>query len=142
MKWLVVILAFSMLFVNVHIVKALAKEFEEHEQDAETNDKCTETHENAQYQSMIATAYCLSGTTATGTQTRQGIAAGKSEWFGKTANVYANSNGNIGELIGSYVIEDTGGTPIRNGSVLDIWMPTKEECLNFGRRLVYVEIVD
>ena len=91
---------------------------------------------------MIATAYCLEGTTASGTQTRQGIAASKREWFGKTAKVYSNDNGAVGELIGSYVIEDTGGTPIRNGSVIDLWMLTREQCMNFGRRLVYVEIVD
>ena len=92
--------------------------------------------------SMIATAYCLNGTTATGTQTRQGIAAGKREWFGKTVRVYWNDGGEAGSLIGEYVIEDTGGRPIRNGSVIDIWMPTREECMNFGRKCVLVEVVD
>lgn len=92
--------------------------------------------------SMIATAYCLDGTTATGTHTRQGIAASKREWFGKTVRVYWNDNGQPGSLIGEYVIEDTGGRPIRNGSVIDIWMPTAEECFDFGRRLVLVEVIE
>lgn len=134
-KLLVVVFAVLMLSVNFHIISTLAKEFEEHEQDR------TEVQPE-KYHSMIATAYCLDGTTASGTQTRQGIAASKREWFGKTAKVYSNDNGAVGELIGSYVIEDTGGTPIRNGSVIDLWMPTREQCMNFGRRLVYVEIVD
>lgn len=90
--------------------------------------------------SMIATAYCLKGTTASGTQTRSGVAASKREWFGRTAKVYKNSNGNIGELIGVYTIEDTGGKPIQNGSVIDLWMPTRDECLQFGRKTVYVII--
>ena len=37
------------------------------------------------YIEMQATAYCIDGTTATGTHTRRGICAGKREWFGKTA---------------------------------------------------------
>ena len=92
--------------------------------------------------SMVATAYCLNGTTATGTQTRSGIAASKREWFGKTVRVYWNDGGQAGSLIGEYVIEDTGGRPIRNGSVIDIWMPTKEECMQFGRRCVLVEVLE
>lgn len=92
--------------------------------------------------SMIATAYCLNGTTATGTHTRHGIAASKREWFGKTAKVYWNDGGQPGSLMGEYVIEDTGGRAIRNGSVIDIWMPTEAECFDFGRRVVFVEIID
>jgi len=92
--------------------------------------------------SMIATAYCLDGTTATGTHTRRGIAASKREWFGKTVRVYWNDCGSPGALVGEYVVEDTGGRAIRNGSVIDIWMPTADECFQFGRRLVLVEVVD
>lgn len=91
---------------------------------------------------MTATAYCLNGTTATGTQTRHGVAAGKREWFGKTVRVYHNNDGAPGDLIGEYVIEDTGGSPIRKGHVIDIWMSTRDECMNFGKRSVLVEIVD
>ena len=125
---------------------SVAREFEHGidskvEKPDRTSDVRTDPNESG-YRSMIATAYCLEGTTASGTQTRKGIAAGKREWLGKTANVYKNDNGSVGELIGSYIIEDTGGTPIRNGSVIDLWMPTRDECMNFGRKLVYVEIVE
>ena len=38
------------------------------------------------------------------------------------------------------MIEDTGGSSIRKGRVIDIWLPTEEECKQFGRRPVLVEI--
>ncbi len=136
MKILVVITALVVFSFVFDTVSGIASEFEEHEQDASSRESMSAYH------SMIATAYCLNGTTASGTQTRRGIAASKREWFGKTAKVYWNDNGTVGELIGEYIIEDTGGTPIKNGSVIDIWMPTRDECMDFGRRLVYVEIVD
>lgn len=94
------------------------------------------------YIRMKATAYCLNGTTATQTQTRKGICAGKREWFGRYAVVYADNNGEIGNLIGIYRVEDTGGESIRSGRVLDIWMPTEEECFQFGRRDVHVFIME
>lgn len=92
--------------------------------------------------SMTATAYCLNGTTATGTQTRLGIAASKREWFGKTVRVYWDDCGQPGSLIGEYVIEDTGEKPIRNGRVIDIWMPTESECFEFGNPRVLVQVMD
>lgn len=89
---------------------------------------------------MLATAYCINGTTATGTQTRVGIAAAKRSWFGKTISVYQLKDGKPSTLIGKYVVEDTGGDNIRNGKVLDIWMPTEDECFAFGRKSVYVVV--
>jgi 3D (Asp-Asp-Asp) domain-containing protein len=94
------------------------------------------------YIEMQATAYCIDGTTATGTHTRKGICAGKREWFGKTAVVYADNHGEIGDLIGIYKVEDTGGDPIRNGKVLDIWVPSYDEAIQFGRRKVHVYILN
>lgn len=92
--------------------------------------------------SMQATAYCLHGTTADGSQTRIGIAASKPEWIGKTAVVYLDDNGERGELLGFYEIKDTGGKSVRSGKVLDIWLPTYNECKQFGRKKVLVAIVD
>ena len=93
------------------------------------------------YYKMQATAYCIDGTTATGTHTRVGVAASKRSWFGKTVTVYLqDENGNAGELIGTYIIEDTGSSPIRRGKVIDIWMPTEDECMQFGRKNVIVYV--
>lgn len=97
---------------------------------------------NVRYHSMIATAYCINGTTASNTHTRPGICASKRKWFGKTARIYKNENGEPGELIGVYTVEDTGGRPIRNGSVIDIWLPTESECFQFGSKCVLVSIED
>lgn len=124
-------------YITADTVVGLAREFE-HDLDSKV-EKPIEAPQR-EWHSMIATAYCLQGLTATETPTRPGIAASKREWFGRTAKVYRNNDGVPGELIGVYTIEDTGGKAIRNGSVIDIWLPTEDECFRFGRKLVLVEI--
>lgn len=136
MKYVTIVLAAFAFIYALDTISAIAAEFEEHGQDILSGN----TEPEPVYHSMIATAYCLTGLTATETQARPGIAASKREWFGKTAKVYKNQDGNVGELIGEYVIEDTGGKAIRNGSVIDIWLPTEAECKQFGRKTVYVVI--
>lgn len=120
-------------------ILGLAREFE-HGLGSKIEKPEIEAHEH-KYHSMIATAYCLTGSTATGTAPRTGIAASKPAWFGKTVKVYWNDGGKPGSLIGTYTVEDTGGAPIRNGSVIDVWLPTEEECFQFGRKCVLVEIL-
>ena len=133
----VVLFVFAFYFA-FDTIDGIAREFEHHPE--EFTPVPVDPKEPPEYRSMIATAYCLTGLTATETQARPGIAASKREWFGKTAKVYRNDGGNVGELIGTYVIEDTGGRAIRNGSVIDIWLPTEAECKQFGRKTVYVVI--
>lgn len=139
---LLTILAFAFVYDTVD---GLAREFE-HDIDNSKIEKPTkgdsETTKTSSYYSMIATAYCLTGSTAIGTTPRTGIAASKPAWFGKKVNVYWNDGGKPGSLIGTYTIEDTGGYPIRTGSVIDIWLPTEDECFEFGRRCVVVEVID
>ena len=140
MRTLLLIMVAALVFWYASdTVIGFAREFEHGINDSRIERPDPKEHE---YHSMIATAYCLTGQTATGTQTRSGVAASKREWFGKTAKVYWNNCGEPGELIGTYTIEDTGGKPIQNGSVIDIWLPTYEECMQFGRRLVLVEITE
>lgn len=89
------------------------------------------------------TAYCLSGQTATGKNVRKGICAGAKEWLGKTAVLYHENDLGQWELYGIYEIEDTGSDlRLQQGKSLDIWMPTYEECIEFGRQEMYVQIVD
>jgi len=132
----VVLFVFAVYFA-FDTIDGIAREFE-HQPEEFT--PVPVDPEQPEYISMIATAYCIDGTTATGTQTRLGVAASKKEWFGRTAKVYKNDGGNVGELIGTYTVEDTGGRSIRNGSVIDLWMPTESECRQFGRKTVYVVI--
>lgn len=91
---------------------------------------------------MQATAYCDGTTTATGKRVREGMCASKREWFGKVALVYErNSDGSVGDFIGAYEIEDTGGQPIRHGKVIDIYMKSRNACFEFGRKNVLVKVI-
>lgn len=94
------------------------------------------------FHEMKATAYCLQGQTASGQYTREGICASKREWLGKIAAIYINDNDTIGDFLGYYEIEDTGGDTIRNGYVIDIWMEDYDDCMEFGSPDVYVLIID
>ena len=90
-----------------------------------------------------ATAYCKTGTTASGTTTTENrTVAGKREDFGKTVHIWLDDGDGqvkMENFVGTYVIEDTGGKPIREGRVLDIYMPDKEDCRQFGgRRIIYM----
>lgn len=91
---------------------------------------------------MEATAYCLSGKTASGERVRQGIVASKPEWIGKKIAVYnEGKNGELGSFIGYFDVKDTGSKPIREGRVIDIWMPSYDQCMQFGRRKVVVYVM-
>ena len=91
---------------------------------------------------MQATGYCLNGQTADGSYTQSGICASKPEWIGKIAAIYAREGGKLNEYMGSYRITDTGGDPIKQGKVIDIWFETEEECRTFGSKDVFVFILD
>ena len=139
---------FVLMILSIDLMDCMAREFEHGIEDSriekpDHSDILSEKVETEnKYHSMIATAYCLTGSTAIGTTPRSGIAASKPSWFGKRVNVYWNDGGKPGSLIGTYTIEDTGGAPIRNGSVIDIWLPTEDECFAFGRRCVVVEVIE
>lgn len=101
------------------------------------------TEAKAEVRRGWATAYCTSGTTASGTQTQENrTVAGMRKDFGKSVHIWLDDgDGQIKmeNFVGSFVIEDTGGAPIREGKVLDIYMPELEACRQFGgRRIVYL----
>lgn len=103
------------------------------------------------------TCYCDTGITASGQQTRRGIVAGKREWMGKVAALYAvdPETGGIGDFIGYYEFLDTGagmdtdgdgyGDSILNGISIDVWQPTEQECwdwVNTYKDYVYMQIIE
>lgn len=135
-----VVLAFILMILMVDLLDVYAREFEHGITDSKI-EKPELKEPHGELHSMVATAYCLTGSTATGTTPRGGVAASKPSWFGKTVKVYTNNAGQPGKLIGTYTIEDTGGEPIRTGSVIDIWLPTESECFEFGRKCVLVEVL-
>lgn len=92
---------------------------------------------------MEATAYCYGTTRCDGQPVRHGICAGKPEWYGKVAAVYEDNGGTPGEFLGYFEILDTGGDErIKNGTVLDIYHPDYDACIEFGRQDVIVVLID
>ena len=95
---------------------------------------------------LKATAYCYnSGTTATGTEPEEGrTLAGKPEWFGKTAVIWEDKGNGIEpeNYIGTYIVEDTGGDPIKNGYVVDIFIKELQQAKIFGTKNVIIQLID
>ena len=92
------------------------------------------------------TAYCDSGITASGKPTVEGLTLGGApEWIGCMAVLYEADDGTIGDFIGLYEVMDTGwgrdGDALR-GETVDIFMEDYDACIQWGRRDVYVQIID
>lgn len=101
----------------------------------------------AELLNIEATAYCVTGTTATGTQTTEGrTIAGHPNWYGYTAYVWEDKGNGIEEenFLGSFTVEDTGkkGGQVRNGKVVDIYLTDYDRCIQFGRKNVFVWLVE
>ena len=92
------------------------------------------------FKDMEATAYCDEGLCYDGTIPVEGITcAAAKQYIGKTFVIYDEN----WTLIGIYECHDTGGDyRIQNGTVVDIYKSNEEECWNFGRQKVHVQIVD
>ncbi len=56
----------------------------------------------------VTAYYSENPTGCRGERMREGIAAGKQDWYGKAIVLYTNEDGKPGELIGIYEILDTG----------------------------------
>jgi len=86
--------------------------------------------------------------------------AGKISWLGKSCYLFrCNEDGTVGDCIGYYEFHDTGygqesgegssailsnrtvGT-IENGTCIDIFMNTEEECVQYGRQDVFILFVE
>lgn len=98
------------------------------------------------FHKAIATAYCINGTTATGTNTIEGrTVASKREWFGATMYMWLDDGDGLiksENFIGMYTVEDTGGENIRNGKVIDVFITDYDRAKEFGRKQVIVQIVE
>lgn len=109
-----------------------------------------------------ATAYSnpYNNLTSDGSRTIEGLtAAGAIEWRGCTLLVYeCKDDGTIGPFIGYYILSDVGygqdsgigkskllknkskGT-IELGKCIDIYMEDEEDCVQFGRQKVYIQVL-
>jgi len=84
-----------------------------------------------------ATAYSVTGTTASGTQTRRGIVAADPRVLPIGSRIRVHG---AGAYSGVYTVTDTG--PAVKGREIDIFIPDGAEAQRFGRRRVHVEILE
>lgn len=100
---------------------------------------------NLTIKQCTATGYCLKGTTATGTNTREGVIAYMPQFFGSTIYVFEDLKGDgtidMNGYIGVYSCEDTGSANIKAGYVADLWFRDYETAKNFGAKKVILVIV-
>jgi len=82
-----------------------------------------------------ATAYCLSGLTAAGVPTIRGIAAADPKVIPLGSMIHVDSP----TMGGVYQVLDTGA--LIKGKIIDIFIPSYDECLEFGRRAVKVKVL-
>lgn len=82
-----------------------------------------------------ATAYCLKGRTATGDIVRPGMIAADPRVLPLGTVVHLRA----GSYTGIYKVTDTGGS-IR-GRKVDVYVPTRKEAIQFGRRQVKLKII-
>jgi len=84
-----------------------------------------------------ATAYSITGTTASGMQTRPGIVAADPAVLPLGSRIRVNG---AGAYSGVYTVADTG--PAVRGHEIDIFIPEIGAAKTFGRRRVGVQILE
>ena len=82
-----------------------------------------------------ATAYCLSGRTASGVGVRPGIIAADPRVLPIGTVVHLRA----GSYTGIYTVMDTGGRI--KGRIVDVYVPTRKEAMQFGRRQVKIKVI-
>lgn len=85
-----------------------------------------------------ATAYCQTGTTASGTLTKPGVIAADPRVFPKGTVVRLDVS--LRGYSGTYRVEDTGLAV--KGHVIDIYVPDCRAAKRFGRRHVTVRVIE
>lgn len=95
---------------------------------------------------VIATAYSPTGNlTYTETIPRFGVVAGKKEWLGCTMMIWFDDGDGIikpQNFYGAFSCEDLGGSQaIKNGKVIDIFLNTYDEAIQFGAKNVIIQII-
>jgi 3D (Asp-Asp-Asp) domain-containing protein len=86
-------------------------------------------------QTYLATAYNLSGRTASGKPVSKGIIAADPGVLPLGTRVRLEA----GPYSGEYLVADTGGSV--RGRKIDVWVPTTHEACRFGRRSVKLTVL-
>lgn len=87
-------------------------------------------------QAYVATAYNLSGRTASGHPVRQGMIAADPRVLPLGTRVRLDA----GPYSGEYMVADTGGSV--RGRKIDVWVPSSHEASRFGRRNVKLTVLN
>ena len=86
-------------------------------------------------QAYVATAYCLSGRTASGRPVSKGLIAADPRVLPMGTRVRLDA----GPYSGEYMVADVGGAV--RGRKIDVWVPTGSEARRFGRRNVKLTVL-
>ena len=88
---------------------------------------------NSRQMSVVATAYATGTITATGTKPKWGTIAVDPKIIPYGTKVYIPQFGR------TFIANNTGGAI--KGNKIDIFMNTKKECYNWGRRTIEIQIL-
>ena len=89
----------------------------------------------AQPSTYVATAYSLSGRTASGKRVARGLIAADVSVLPLGTRVHVAA----GQYSGEYLVADTGG--FVRGKHIDIWTPNPRDAMRFGRRTVKLTVL-
>ncbi len=97
---------------------------------------CAFAHPPSKGGTYQATAYAVSGITASGEWTHRHVVAADPDVLPIGTRIKIKK---ARRYSGEYVVADTGAKIV--GRKLDIYMPSKEECVKFGTRRVKVRVI-
>ncbi len=86
---------------------------------------------------FVATAYSVTGTTASGEYTHRHVVAADPDILPIGSRIKI---GRAGKYSGEYVVADTGQKIV--GRKLDIYLPNTAECKRFGKKPVRVNVIE
>lgn len=99
------------------------------------DNKGSESESASAGKAFKATAYCLRGRTASGSNVRQGIVAADPRILPLGTKISLNA----GSYSGTYTVADTGGAI--KGRIIDVWVASCSEAKRFGRKKVTVSVL-
>jgi len=91
--------------------------------------------DRSDFQAFHATAYCLKGRTASGASAQAGMIAADPRVLPLGTVVHLQA----GRYTGTYTVTDTGGRI--KGRIIDVYVPSYREALQFGRRPVKIKVL-
>lgn len=129
---LAIILGFA---CTVHIARRECAKMADPSEQRENLSNPEETIASIQAEDFEATAYCVSGITKSGAKVAPGHVAADPKVIPLGSMIYIDSP----SMRGIYQVLDTG--ELIKGKIIDIFIPSYERCVEFGRREVKVHVL-